>query len=182
MGSDGTMGFDAQDRPEDVPLRELLREDLRTHGSVTRAGFHALAVHRIGRRTAGATSPLARAVHLLARLAHIAVRNVYGIEVAFSVEVGRRVELAHQSGIVINDRCRVGNDCLIRHGVTLGSRSPERSLEVPELRDGVQVGPNAVIMGGIVVGEGARIGPSALVIDDVPPGAVVLAPVAAVRT
>jgi len=140
-----------------------------------------VAVHRIGRRTAGSTNPLTWCVHLLARLAQLVVRNVYGIEVSFSVELGRRVELAHQSGIVVNDRCRIGNDCLIRHGVTLGSASPERYLEVPELRDGVQVGPNAVIMGGIVVGEGARIGPSALVIHDVPPGATVLAPVATIR-
>jgi serine O-acetyltransferase len=168
---------------DDLPLLELLREDLRRHDrQLSRPGLHAVVVHRIGRRTLGSPHLLHRVAHRLARGAHVLVRNLYGIEIAFTVELGRRVRIAHQGMIVVNDACRIGNDCLLRHGVTLGAYSEERIDEVPELRDGVEVGVNAVIVGAVVIGEHARIGPSAVVFEDVPAGALALAAPARLRT
>lgn len=168
--------------PDEVPLAALLREDFRIHGRTPASpGFHAIAVHRIYRRSQRLRGLSGKAVRAVCRTASNVVRNVYGIELPWTVTVGRRVELCHQSGLVVNQLCSIGNDCVLRHGVTLGLASLDRPREVPVLRDGVHVGPNAVIIGGIVVGEGARIGPLAHVISDVPPGASVLAPPATVR-
>ena len=168
---------------DDVPLMSLLREDYDRHGrEASRAGLHAVVVHRVGRRTMGHRQLPQRIAHKLAKGAAVLVRNLYGIEIAFSVHLGRRVRIAHQGMIVVNDACRIGNDCLLRHGVTLGAYSEERVDEVPELRDGVEVGVNAVVVGGVVIGEGARIGPSALVFQDGPAGALALAAPARLAT
>ena len=144
------------------------------------AGWRALVVHRIGRRTTGSTSVLARLAHRLAWFGTRFVRNVHGIELPFSVPVGRRVRLAHQGMIVVNESSSIGNDCLIRHGVTLGIND-QKGDGAPKLGDFVEIGPNAVLLGDIEIGPGSLIGPLALVIDDVPAGMRVLAPVSTVR-
>jgi serine O-acetyltransferase len=66
----------------------------------------------------------------------------------------------------------IGDDCFISHGVTLGKAS-ETSSGWPRLGRGVQVGPGAVIIGSILIGDGAVIGPNTVVGRDVPPGTVV---------
>jgi len=168
--------------PEAMSLRALLREDFERYDRrVSLPGLHAIVVHRIGRRTLHARSATGRVVHGLAKLASVVVRNVYGIEVGFSVDVGRRVMFAHQGMIVVNASSRIGNDCLIRHGVTLGARNDRHPYDAPQLRDRVEVGVNAVLVGRIVIGEDARIGPATMVFCDVPAGARVLAPAATVR-
>jgi serine O-acetyltransferase len=47
-------------------------------------------------------------------------------------------------------------------------------LGIPSLGDRVYVGANASIIGGVRVGDGAKIGAGAVVVNDVPPGATVV--------
>lgn len=160
--------------------REVLREDVRAHnGDLTSPGLHAVLVHRFGAARPSmprSVRPLAQLVH---RVAYLAVRNVYGIELPRTVQLGRRVRLAHQSGVVIHPLAVIGDDCVLRQNVTLGagSGSPESfARQAPRLGARVSVGAGAVIVGGVRIGDGARIGPNATVLTHVPAGATVLAP------
>jgi serine O-acetyltransferase len=175
-------GIDDAKDPDELPLRALLREDVASHHrDLLSPGLHTVVVHRLGRRAATRKGLSGRLARRATTCAYAFVRNVYGMELPFTVRVGRRVVLAHQSSIVVNEATRIGNDVLIRHGVTLGQPRHELDGVAPDVRDGVHIGPNAVIMGGVVIGEGARIGPLAHVIHDVPAGAAVIAPLADVR-
>ena len=49
------------------------------------------------------------------------VRNVYGIELYPTARIGRRFCIAHQHGIVIHKLAMIGDDCLVRQGVTIGA-------------------------------------------------------------
>jgi serine O-acetyltransferase len=100
-------------------------------------------------------------------------RNHYGIELPASAVLGRRVVIAHQNGIVIHPNAVIGDDCVIRHNVTIGAINFDLIDHAPKLGRGVHVGCGAVIMGPISIGDGARIGPNAVVITDVPAGASV---------
>jgi serine O-acetyltransferase len=102
------------------------------------------------------------------------VRGHYGIELPPTTKVGRRVLIAHQSGIVIHSKADIGDDCLIRQNVTIGARSHKRWWEAPKLGNGVQVGCGAAILGDISVGDGVIIGANAVVMTDVPPGVLVV--------
>jgi acyl carrier protein len=53
---------------------------------------------------------------------------------------------------------------------------PLEEVEGLEIGDRVEIGAGAVIIGAITVGDGAFIGPNAVVTSDVPPGARVIAP------
>ena len=64
-----------------------------------------------------------------------------------------------------------GRVCMLGPGVVIGGRS--EIWEVPVIEDFVQIGVGAKVLGPVRVGRGACIGANAVVLHDVPPGAVV---------
>ncbi len=159
--------------PGGVSLLGLLAEDYRAHGGDwTSPGFRALAVHRLGNARMGISSRLLRApASVLYRSCYRWVRNRHGIELDYSTRVGRRVVIDHQSGIVVSGYATIGDDCRLRQNVTIGIRAVD-DLRAPVLERGVDIGAGAVILGGVSIGEGAVIGANAVVLIDVPAGAL----------
>jgi serine O-acetyltransferase len=97
-----------------------------------------------------------------------AVRNFYGIELPYTAKVGRRVIFEHQHGIVVHGATVIGDDCILRQGVTLGIRTLDKLEDAPVLGKNVNVGAGAKIIGHVHVGDGANIGANAVVLEDVP--------------
>lgn len=156
-------------------LLDLIREDFYANdGRLSKPGFQALVVHRFGNAVLGLPRVLRAPLSVLHDLGHIFVRNVYGIELPRSTKVGRRVRISHQSGIVIHPDAVIGDECTIRQNVTIGGVSMRRG-GAPTLEDGVEVGAGAVIVGRVKVGAQARVGPNAVVMTNVPAGALVVA-------
>ena len=92
----------------------------------------------------------------------------------YSAKIGRRVIFEHQHGIVVHGETVIGDDCIIRQGVTLGIRNMDRLTEAPVLGRGVNVGAGAKIIGAVKIGDGAAIGANAVVLKDVPAGALAI--------
>lgn len=155
--------------PRSPSLLALIREDYRAHGrDWTKPGFRAVAVHRFGVWRMGIRPKILRApFSILYRRMFRFVRNRYGIELPYSVSLGRRVVIEHQSGIVIHGNSVIGDDCILRQGVTLGNRTLERPDDAPTLGQGVNVGAGAKILGNVHVGDRASIGANAVVLSDV---------------
>lgn len=148
----------------------LLKEDYNTHErDLSMPGFRALAVYRFGvwRMTLRPRIVRMPFSFLYKRLYRF-VRNNYSIELPYEATVGRRLHIGHQGTIVVHPAARLGDDCLIRHGVTIGAHSQQRPNLVPTIGDRVQIGAGAMILGGITVGDDARIGANAVVTSDVP--------------
>jgi serine O-acetyltransferase len=78
-------------------------------------------------------------------------------------EFGPGLVLIHSTGIVINARVRAGRNVHIEHQVTIGA---ERRAS-PVIGDDVFIGAGAKLIGAVTVGEGARIGANAVVVQDV---------------
>lgn len=159
----------AQDTPA-PGLWSLLAEDYRAHErDWTRPGFRAMAVYRFGVWRMRIRQRLWRwPLSVLYRYLFRRIRNGYGIELPYSAHIGRRVIIEHQSGIVIHGNSRIGDDCIIRQGVTLGNRRLDEPMAAPVLGCGVNVGAGAKILGGVSIGDHATIGANAVVLDDVP--------------
>ena len=147
-------------------------EDWNAHGrDWTRPGFQAVAIHRFGNwRLHIEPRAIRIPFTLLYRAAYRAVRNFYGIELPYTAQVGRRVIIEHQSDIVVHGSAAIGDDCILRQGVTLGNRSPREPSAAPRLGERVSVGAGAKILGAVVVGSDAQIGANAVVLSDVPAG------------
>ncbi len=152
---------------------QLLKEDWKAHGcDWSKPGFRAVALHRFGVWRKKIKSKLLQApFSLLYRMLYRKVRNTYGIELVYTTQLGRRVIIQHQGGIVIHSHCSIGDDCIIRQGVTLGMRFPDRPMDAPKLGKSVDVGAGAQILGNVTIGDNARIGANAVVLCDVPTGA-----------
>lgn len=153
---------------------ELVREDFIAHGrDSTRPGFQALVIHRFGVwRMSIQNKKLRVPFSVLYRVLFVAVRNLYGIEIPYSAQIGRRVVFEHQHGIVVHGNTVIGDECIIRQGVTLGIRRMDAVNEAPVLGKGVNVGAGAKILGNVQIGNFANIGANAVVLKDVPNGAL----------
>jgi serine O-acetyltransferase len=160
--------------PRRLSLLRQIVEDWEANGrDWTRPGFQAIALHRFGNWRFKIPSRVARApFSLLYRALYQGMRNIYGIELPYSARIGRRLVIEHQSGIVIHGNAIIGDDCIIRHGVTLGNRSLDRPAEAPTLGNRVNVGAGAKILGMVSIGDDAQVGANAVVRHDVPPGAL----------
>ncbi|QDB78724.1 serine O-acetyltransferase [Georgenia sp. 311] len=131
-------------------------------------GVHALWAHRVCHRMWHA-SPLLR---LPARLLSQLVRGLTGIEIHPGAVLGRRLFIDHGMGVVIGETAVVGNDVVMFHGTTLGGRSMTKGKRHPTIGDRVVIGAGAKVLGPITVGDDAQIGANAVVVHDVPDGAV----------
>lgn len=158
---------------EQLSLWQQIVEDWVAHGrDWTKPGFRAVAVQRFGVwRMQVEPKPLRAPLSILYRMLFRKVRNTYGIELPYTVQLGRRVVIEHQSAIVIHGGCVIGDDCIIRQGVTLGNRYLEQPFDAPVLGARVNVGAGAKIFGKVAIGDGANIGANAVVLKDVPAGA-----------
>lgn len=155
-------------------LRGQIAADWRANGrDWTRPGFRALAVHRFGVWRLGIRSAVVRApLTVLYRSMFRYCRNVYGIELPYSAYVGKDVVIEHQGGIVIHGASRIGDRCIIRQNCTLGVRRLDALAEAPTLEADVHLGAGAVVLGAVTIGQGSVIGANAVVLTDLPRGAV----------
>jgi serine O-acetyltransferase len=163
---------DTENSIDRLSLWEQIKEDWIAHGrDWTKPGFQAVAVHRFGVWRMTVQPKLLRApLSILYRSLYRKVRNTYGIELPYTVQLGRRVVIQHQHGIVIHGYSSIGDDCVIRQGVTIGNRYLNRPLEAPKLGDRVNVGAGAKILGNVTLGNDVNVGANAVVLSDIPPG------------
>ncbi|HET6336825.1 MAG TPA: hypothetical protein VFG30_26555 [Polyangiales bacterium] len=159
--------------------RELwswIAEDWRSHErDWTRPGFRAVAMHRLGNfRMRIKPFVLRLPLSVVYWSGFRFIRNHYGIELPYSVQLGRRVVIEHQGAIVIHGDSVIGDECIIRQGVTLGNRRLNEPFDAPVLGQRVNVGAGAKILGKVSIGDGAAIGANSVVIGDVPPGRIAI--------
>jgi serine O-acetyltransferase len=104
-------------------------------------------------------------------ISHIA-RWLTGIEIHPGAQIGERVFFDHAMGVVVGETAEIGDGCTIYQGVTLGGTSLYKGTKRhPTLGKNVVVSAGAKVLGGFLVGDGAKIGSNAVVIKPVPAGA-----------
>lgn len=108
------------------------------------------------------------------------VRGRWGIEIPRATVVGPGLYIGHSGGIVVSPSARLGRRVTLSHDVTIGVAGRAGARGAPTLADEVYVAPGAKITGPIHIGYRARIGPNAVVHEDVPDHAKVVAPPARV--
>jgi serine O-acetyltransferase len=169
--------------PPGCGLLELIREDLATHeGDWLSEGFLALAVHRFGNWRMSIRTKLLRApLTVLYCVLEKMIQSLCGIDLPYTVRVGRRVRIWHRGGITIS-AMRIGDDTHLRQNITMGvrRRGDHRWLK-PTIGNRCDIGAGAVIVGGITVGDDSVIGANVVVAEDVPPGSIVTVPKPVIR-
>ena len=163
-----------------------LREDLRRFGGpwqqlralVLAPRVWAIVAFRFARWVYTASSaavvrlPLKLLVSLNAALIDVATN----IELPPQVAIGPGLFIPHTGYIVVASNVMIGSHCTLTQGVTIGHRSGGNlsSFAGPIIGDRVYIGPGAVILGPISIGNDVLIGANAVVTRSVPARAVVV--------
>ncbi len=131
-------------------------------------GLHAVLWHKL------AHGLWRRRLYLPGRMVSYLSRWLTGIEIHPGARIGRRLIIDHGMGVVIGETAVVGDDVYLYHQVTLGGTSSERGKRHPTVGSNVIIGAGAKVLGDIMVGNGARIGANAVVVQDVQPDVTVV--------
>lgn len=100
---------------------------------------------------------------LIKQLNHV----LTGADLAWQADVGPGFVLFHPTGVVVGPYVRIGSDCRVQQGVSLGGGADAS----PRLGDGVSLGAGSKIFGNIDIGSNVQVGSNAVVLIDVPGGA-----------
>ena len=98
----------------------------------------------------------------------------YGFQIYPETQIGEGLYLGHWGALVINPKTKIGKNCNIAQGVTIAQANRGKNEGVPEIGNEVWIGPNAVIVGHITIGDNVLIAPNAYVNVDIPANAVVM--------
>jgi serine O-acetyltransferase len=131
-------------------------------------GLHALLWHRV------AHFFWRYRLRLLGRFMSHLGRFLTGIEIHPGARIGRRLMIDHGMGVVIGETAEIGDDVYLYHQVTLGGTATHRGKRHPTLGTGVIIGAGAKVLGAVTVGDNARVGANAVVVQDVPAGTTVV--------
>jgi serine O-acetyltransferase len=131
-------------------------------------GVHAIWGHRVSHWLWG------RGAKVAARTLGEITRVLTGVDIHPGATLGTGLFIDHATGVVIGETAEVGDDVTIYHGVTLGGSGKDSGKRHPTIGDRVTIGAGAKILGAIKIGDDSRIGANAVVVKEVPSGAVVI--------
>lgn len=98
----------------------------------------------------------------------------YGFQIYPETQIGEGLYLGHWGALVINPKAKIGKNCNIAQGVTIGQQNRGKNEGYPVIGDEVWIGPNAVIVGSVNIGNNVLIAPNAYVNFDVPENSMVM--------
>ena len=124
-------------------------------------GFHSLIFYRISHFL------YRKRLLFLARLISQMGRFLTGIEIHPGAKIGRRLFMDHGMGIVIGETAKIGDDCTIYHGVTLGGTGKDTFKRHPTLGNFVMIGAGTKILGAIQIGDYVKIGAGSVVLKSI---------------
>lgn len=155
---------------------KMVVEDLRAQREgLLGLGFWAILVYRFGHARFVISNKWLRAPWTVVYIMLSKLVEIFcGITIGSTAKIGRRLSIEHHGCIVIHGAAEIGDDCLIRHGVTIGNAGAVDPLGAPKIGNNVEMGAGAKLIGRITIGNNVTIGANAVVIRDVPDGATVV--------
>lgn len=97
----------------------------------------------------------------------------YHVEISRETEIGPGLYIGHPYGITINRNAKIGKNCNIHKGVTIGRENRGARKGAPTIGDDVWMGINSTIVGKIHIGNDVLIAPNSFVNTDVPDHSIV---------
>jgi serine O-acetyltransferase len=98
----------------------------------------------------------------------------FGFQIPHTTQIGEGFYIGHFGALVVSPNAKIGKNCNVAHGVTIGMANRGRLRGAPTIGDKVWIGTGAVIVGKITIGDNVLIAPNSYVNVDVPPFSLVL--------
>lgn len=150
--------------------RKLYKADLERYGENKVDGW-TKSFLKAYRKAHEAT---AKPIFILRRIKLRILSRAKHIEIPAVTNIGPGLYIGHPLGITINPDVRIGRNCNIHKGVTIGQENRGNRMGVPTIGDEVYLGINATVVGKIHIGNDVLIAPNAYVNMDVPDYSIVI--------
>jgi serine O-acetyltransferase len=141
-------------------------------------GTWAVLSYRLRRwmRMPRAPKPIRKVVNLISALLQTCTLVVTNIDLPVTAEIGPGLYIPHTGFIAVAVDAQIGSNCTLTQGVTIGHRrgGKKSGRSLPVIGDRVYIGPSAIVIGDLTIGNDALIGAGAVVIHSVPAGGVVV--------
>lgn len=98
----------------------------------------------------------------------------YALEISQSAVIGKGLYLGHPYGITVAGGAKIGDNCNLHKGCTIGRENRGKREGSPIIGNCVSVGINATVIGKIRIGNDVMIAPNSFVNFDVPDHSVVI--------
>lgn len=142
-------------------------------------GFATVASYRLSRMAYLALGPAYSAARIPLSPLLFALRPwMGGCDIHYMADIGPGLRVLHPAlGVVISAKTIAGSNLILTGGNCVGARK-EGEIRIG---DDVTLGANASILGPVTVGSRVKLGAHALVVQEVPDGEVVMAPLPATQ-
>ncbi len=111
--------------------------------------------------------------HLI--LYRLVVEWFLNVELPWKTLVGKGLIIYHGHALVVNDNTEIGENCTLRHCVTIGNKQLKDGTysKCPVIGNNVDIGSNVCIIGPIIIGDNIKIGAGSVVVKDIPSNSIV---------
>ncbi|WP_118976662.1 serine O-acetyltransferase [Taibaiella koreensis] len=131
------------------------------------SGFRFMFWHRIAHRCRSN-----KALYLFPWLVLSRLKYKYGYDIPAETHIEPGFYIGHFGGIVVSPLAKIGRNCNISQGVTIGFNPRGKRQGYPVLGNEVYIAPGAKIIGRVTIGNNVAIGANAVVLDDLPDNSV----------
>ncbi len=114
-----------------------------------------------------------RPLYFLYRFFFMIVKSLKHVEIYGKCDIGPGLYMNHIYGITINMNAKIGKNCNLHKGVTIGMENRGIRKGYPTIGDEVWIGVNSTIVGKITIGDDVLIAPNSYVNCDVPSHSIV---------
>lgn len=121
--------------------------------------------------SASPKSFIGKRVHAFSYNMHKRYFYKYGYEIPIATKIDKGFQILHFGHLMISPNAVIGENCTIFPGVTLGQDTKQQA---PCLGNNVWVGTNAILIGGIKIGNNVLIAPGSYVNFNIPDNSMVL--------
>ena len=126
------------------------------------SGMHAVWAYRLTHKLWNQEKKI------LAKFISSFIKSITGVEIHPAAKIGERFFIDHGVGVVIGETSVIGDDVLIYHGVTLGSRTNKKGAKRhPTIGSRVIIGAGAKVIGPIYISSDKIIKANSLIEEDI---------------
>lgn len=97
----------------------------------------------------------------------------YSCQIPLGTRIGGGLSFQHYGAVVINGAAKIGRNCTIFHGVTVGLKIGGKNEGVATIGNNCVLGPGCKILGKCTIGDNVFVGANAVVTHDIESGCVV---------
>ncbi|MBA3468079.1 MAG: serine acetyltransferase [Herpetosiphonaceae bacterium] len=137
-------------------------------------GVQAVVVLRFGQWLYTQNTVVRLLLTMVYVVANFLIKTLWGIELGRRAQIGEGFYIGHFSGIFVAPESKIGKNCNISQGVTIGVSGQGERRGCPTIGDNVYLAPGAKVFGRITIGNNVKIGANAVIYRDIPDNATVV--------